>query len=193
MSALTRLLTTQACVRCPELAASRSRVVHGCGDPASRVLFVGEAPGRHGADRTAVPFSGDRSGRALQRILVAAGLASSDAPESRRCFVTNVVRCCPPGNRTPTRVEVASCAGFLAWELDQIDPAIVVPVGRLALRAVGLHYLGCDPGAVRALHATPIRLPGRAILPMVHPARISHDQSARFVDVLRWLLAAGPA
>src|SRR5262245_32692858 len=124
------LIEDQICARCPALAASRSRVVHGYGDPSARVVFVGEAPGRHGADRTGIPFSGDKSGRALQRILIAVGLQGDQAPVERprlRCFVTNVARCCPPANRTPTPREVANCAPFLAHELGAIDPWIVVP------------------------------------------------------------------
>src|SRR5690349_16461869 len=65
-----QLLDDQTCDRCPMLVASRRQIVHGYGDPRSRVVFVGEAPGRHGADRTGTPFSGDKSGRALQRILL---------------------------------------------------------------------------------------------------------------------------
>jgi len=77
---MVRLLDDQTCARCPALAASRSRIVHGYGDPGARVVFVGEAPGQHGADRSGVPFSGDKSGRALQRILIALGRADEEQP-----------------------------------------------------------------------------------------------------------------
>src|SRR3954447_18345641 len=115
-----RILDDQSCTRCPALVASRCRIVHGYGDPGARIVFVGEAPGQQGADRTGVPFSGDKSGRALQRILIALGLAEEREPTMRpqlRCFITNVVRCCPPANRTPMPAEVTSCAPFLAFEL----------------------------------------------------------------------------
>jgi len=183
-----QLLDDQTCDRCPMLAANRRRIVHGYGDPRSHVVFVGEAPGRHGADRTGVPFSGDKSGRALQRILIELGLMEdrepNDAPRLR-CFVTNVVRCCPPANRTPTLLEQASCAPFLAAELAAIDPLIVVPIGLVALRAVARHYQLAIPGAIRPLHALPIEHAGRAIVPLIHPSRISRAQIAAFVTAMR--------
>ena len=74
------LIDDQACVRCPALAANRRRIVHGYGDPDARIVFVGEAPGQQGANRTGVPFSGDKSGRTLQRILIALGLSEEREP-----------------------------------------------------------------------------------------------------------------
>jgi DNA polymerase len=186
------LLDDQSCARCPALVASRRRIVHGRGDATSRVVFIGEAPGRHGADRTGVPFSGDRSGRVLGWALRALGLASGEdlAAGGLRCFVTNTVRCCPPGNRTPAPAEVAACAPLLARELEATDPLVLVAVGRVALREVGLRYLGRDPGPIRALHARPIEAGGRVIVPMVHPARISRAQLDAFVMAMREVLAA---
>jgi DNA polymerase len=181
------------CARCPALVASRSRIVGGYGDHLARIVFVGEAPGRHGADRTGVPFCGDKSGRALQRILIALGLmldsAPTDAPQLR-CFVTNVVRCCPPANRTPTPAEQAACAPFLAAELDALDPQIIVPVGLVALRVVGLRYLGAAPAAIRGLHAVPLYAGERVIVPLIHPARIARAQIDAFVGVMRLVLEA---
>src|SRR5215207_4429786 len=174
-----RLLDDQSCARCPALVASRRRIVHGYGDPSARIVFVGEAPGRHGADRTGVPFSGDKSGRVLQRVLIELGLSVEQAPTDRprlRCFVTNVVRCCPPANRTPTPREQMNCAPFLAAELEAIDPQIVVPIGLTALRAVARLYLSEAPSAIRPLHATPIHCTGGVIVPLIHPSRISRAQ-----------------
>ena len=185
------LLNDQSCARCPALAASRSRIVHGYGDPRARVILVGEAPGRHGADRTGTPFSGDKSGRVLQRILIELGLEEEEAPVDRpqlRCFVTNAVRCCPPNNRTPTPSEIANCAPLLAIELDTLAPRVVVPVGRVALREVGLRYLGHDPGAIRQLHARPLPAGNCTIVPLFHPSRISHAQIAAFIETMRGAL-----
>jgi DNA polymerase len=189
--AMSSFLTDQTCARCPALAASRSRIVHGYGDPHARVVFVGEAPGRHGADRSGVPFSGDKSGRALQRILIALGLADEDQPVAQprlHCFITNVVRCCPPANRTPTHREVANCAPFLRMELSAIAPRVIVPIGRVALQAVGLHYLSYDPGPIRPRHAVPLRAGELVIVPLVHPSRISHTQIESFITVMRELV-----
>jgi uracil-DNA glycosylase family 4 len=183
-----QLLGDQACARCPALVASRRRIVHGYGDPSARIVFIGEAPGRHGADRTGVPFSADKSGRALQRMLIALGMSEDQQPSDQprlRCFVTNIVRCCPPNNRTPTPREQASCAPFLAAELDAIDPKIIVPIGLPALRAVARRYLGEIPRAIRPLHAIAIYSAGRVIVPLIHPSRISRGQIEAFVATMR--------
>jgi DNA polymerase len=185
------LIDDQACTRCPALVASRRRIVHGYGDPGARIVFIGEAPGRHGADRTGVPFSGDKSGRALQRMLIALGLSDDQQPSDQprlRCFVTNIVRCCPPQNRTPTLCEQAGCAPFLHAELDVIDPQIIVPIGLPALRAVARRYLGDIPRAIRPLHAIPIVSAGHVIVPLVHPSRISRAQIEAFVEAMRGVL-----
>ncbi|MEO7908138.1 MAG: uracil-DNA glycosylase [Roseiflexaceae bacterium] len=186
-----RLTNVQSCTRCPALVASRSRIVHGYGDPSARIVFVGEAPGRHGADRTGMPFSGDKSGRALQRVLIELGMSEDQQPSDQpqlRCFVTNIVRCCPPANRTPTLREQASCAPFLAAELDTIDPQIIVPIGLPALRAVARRYLDVIPSAIRRLHAIPIYSAERVIVPLIHPSRISHAQIEAFVTVMRQVI-----
>ena len=187
-----RLLDDQSCARCPALVASRRQIVHGYGDPGARIVFIGEAPGQHGADRTGVPFSGDKSGRALQRILIELKLMDAQTPVEApqwRCFVTNVVRCCPPNNRTPTPREQASCAPFLAAELDTINPQIIVPIGLPALQAVARRYLDEIPRAIRPLHATPIDKAGRVIVPLIHPSRISRAQIAAFVATMRRILS----
>lgn len=183
------ILHDQTCTRCPVLVNSRVRIVHGMGAPNAQVVFVGEAPGRHGADQSGIPFWGDKSGRILHQVLVDLGLAAPDDPHSRRCFVTNLVRCCPPQNRTPLPSEIAACTPFLHAELSALHPRIIVPVGRLALRSVGERYLGRDPGPIRALHALPLHADTCVILPMIHPARIARAQLTAFVVALRELLS----
>jgi len=183
------LVQQQHCVRCPALVASRRRIVHGYGDVRSGIVFIGEAPGRHGADQTGIPFWGDRSGRILRRILVRLGLASDEtATASLRCFITNTVRCCPPGNRTPTAAEVQSCREWLDTELDLIKPRLLVPVGRIALQEVGKRYLEGAPGAIRMLHATVLRGREVTILPMMHPARISRVDAEAFIAAMQPLV-----
>jgi DNA polymerase len=181
------IMLDQNCVRCPALVASRSRIVHGYGDHASPIVFIGEAPGRHGADLTGLPFTGDKSGRILRAILRELGLLADGQPA---CFLTNVVRCCPPGNRTPRRSEVAHCASWLDAELAALEPRIVVPVGRLALGAVAARWLASDPGPIRAAHARPIAAGAITLVPMLHPSRISHAQVAAFIAAMRPLLEA---
>src|ERR1051326_8210327 len=104
-----------SCRRCPSMPPERRRVP-GQGSSNPRLVFVGEAPGRLGADRTGVPFSGDRSGRFLRELINELGLDAE-----REVFITNVVKCNPRdergNNRTPTAREVAACSAHLDAEL----------------------------------------------------------------------------
>src|SRR3712207_2067220 len=86
----------------------------------ARVMFVGEAPGRQGGDRTRVPFSGDQSGRNFSRYIASIGLAREEI------FITNSALCNPRtgtgANRRPTRREVSNCSDFLRRQVETIDP-----------------------------------------------------------------------
>lgn len=180
------------CSRCPALAANRRRVVHGYGVADARVLFVGEAPGYKGADLTGAPFTRDRSGVRFQQMLIALGLSAENDPRLERprlaCFVTNVVRCNPPANRTPSREEIANCLPYLWQELALVQPDIVVPVGGVAAQELFMHLLGEPAPPIRRAHAqvfpTNVASP-RILLPMRHPSRISNADLERFIAVLR--------
>lgn len=158
-------------------------------------MFIGEAPGYLGADRTGVPFTSDRSGRRLQALLIALGLSLESSPAVKRprlkgVYLTNVVRCNPPGNRNPTAVEIANCASYLNQELAQIDPQIVVTLGNFAARWAFQSLLKCRPPAgIRALHAQTWPAGAVTLLCLVHPARASKEQMAQAEAALRDLLA----
>lgn len=182
----------QGCVRCPELVANRRCIVHGYGPPKARVLFVGEAPGYKGADLTGVPFTRDRSGVRFQQLLMELGLSDESDPRAEqprlRCFVTNVVRCNPPANRTPTRVEIAHCLPHLWQELELLQPEVVVPVGNVAMQVLFPRLLGRPAPPIGQAHARLFAGQGVAVVPMRHPARISHADLVRFLAVMRLLL-----
>jgi uracil-DNA glycosylase family 4 len=199
----------EGCTRCPELVANRSCIVHGYGAADAQVVFIGEAPGYRGGDVTGVPFTLDRSGVRLQRVLIELGLSEETEPRIEqprlRCFITNVVRCNPPSNRTPSRAEAANCQPYLWLELELIQPRIIVPVGSVAARAVFPHILDQPAPPITKAHAQvfahdgrwvvpmrhPARVPaqdGRWVVPMRHPARISNADLARFGEVLGRLL-----
>ena len=169
--------------------------MRGYGDPQARLMLVGEAPGVHGADRTGVPFTGDRSGRRVQALLIALGLSQEtdpavEFPRLRGVWLTNVVRCNPPGNRNPTPVEVTNCAPWLRTELETIKPAAVATLGNFAARWAFGELLGMEPPAgVRELHGQPWRLGDVTLLCLVHPARASTAQMATAEEALRSLLA----
>src|SRR4051812_24913707 len=107
-----------ACQRC-EAMCGRSAVLSAHnGRVGARVLFIGEAPGRLGGDRTRVPFSGDQSGRNFSRYLASIGLAREEV------FITNSALCNPRSetgaNRRPTRREVSNCSDFLRRQVETI-------------------------------------------------------------------------
>ena len=178
----------EGCARCPALASNRRCIVHGYGPPDARVLFVGEAPGYKGGDVSGVPFTRDRSGVRLQQALIELGLSAETDPRAERprlrCFITNVVRCNPPANRTPTRAEISNCLPYLWQELDLLQPAIVVPIGNVAARAVFPRLVGQAAQPITQIHAQ-VFASSVTVIPLRHPARISNADLARFAEVLR--------
>ena len=148
-----------ACVACPELAASREHVVVG-DVPASgrpRFALVGEAPGAT-EDQTGRPFVG-RSGALLDQLLTEAGLERAEGA------VLNVVKCRPPGNRTPKTAEVARCSGWLRRQLELLDPPVVVALGLSSAK----WFLG--PRTVLGqVRGRPHVVDGRAVWATYHPS-----------------------
>ena len=114
----------RACTAC-RLHEGRTRAVPGEGDPDTEVVFVGEGPGQN-EDREGRPFVG-RAGQLLVQLLASIGWRREDV------FITNVVKCRPPGNRDPEPDEIAACAGFLRRQLEVLDPAVVVTLGRYSM------------------------------------------------------------
>ena len=182
----------EGCTRCPALVANRQCIVHGYGPPGAQVVFVGEAPGYKGGDRTGVPFTRDRSGVRLQRVLISLGLSRETDPRVERprlrCFVTNVVRCNPPSNRTPRRGEIDNCLPHLQQELACLRPRIVVPIGNVAARSVFPLLVGRPALPITQLHARVFRGEQVIVVPLRHTARISNRDLADFMTVMRALL-----
>jgi DNA polymerase len=114
----------RACRRC-RLAETRTRAVPGEGHPDTEVMFVGEGPGQT-EDQQGRPFVG-RAGDLLVRMLSTIGWRRHEV------FITNVVKCRPPGNRDPEPDEIAACAPFLRRQLEVLDPAVVVTLGRFSM------------------------------------------------------------
>ncbi len=114
-----------ACTRCP-LHAGRTRAVPGEGHPDTEVVFVGEGPG-YNEDQQGRPFVG-AAGGLLNELLTAIGWRREEV------FITNVVKCRPPANRDPEPAEIAACAPYLHRQLEVLDPALVVTLGRHSLQ-----------------------------------------------------------
>lgn len=115
------------CTRC-RLAETRHTVVFGTGDPGARLMLVGEGPGAE-EDRQGLPFVG-RAGELLNRILTAIGMRREEV------YIANVVKCRPPGNREPQPDEVAACRGYLEAQIDAVQPAVLVCLGRVAAQTL---------------------------------------------------------
>lgn len=179
------------CSQCPALVANRRRIVHGYGDPQARLMIVGEAPGYLGADRTGVPLTGDRSGRRVQALLIRLGLSEEsdpavETPRLRGVYLTNVVRCNPPGNRNPTPVEVANCGPYLRQELAMVRPRVVATLGSFAAAWMFEDLLHVAmPAGIRALHGRTWTAGDMTLLCLVHPARASNAQLAVAEEALR--------
>jgi uracil-DNA glycosylase family 4 len=145
------------CTRCAELVASRTHVVPGQLPADARVLLIGEAPGAQ-EDAAGVPFVG-RSGALLDALLAEAKLPRE------RVAVANVLKCRPPGNRTPRRQEVANCRPWLVRQIALVDPVVIVTLGSVALAwALG-------PAArIGAVRGRPQPYDGRLLVATYHPA-----------------------
>ena len=116
-----------ACVRC-KLHSTRTNIVFGEGNPRARIVFVGEGPGAD-EDATGRPFVG-RAGQLLNKIIEAIGLKREDV------YICNVVKCRPPGNRTPERDETSTCEPFLFRQLAVIQPEVIVALGLPAFQCL---------------------------------------------------------
>ena len=116
----------RVCTRC-RLHQGRTRAVPGEGNPDTEVVFVGEGPGFN-EDREGRPFVG-RAGALLVKLLASIGWGREDV------FITNVVKCRPPENRDPQPDEIAACMPYLKRQLEVLDPALVVTLGRYSMGA----------------------------------------------------------
>ena len=114
----------RVCTNC-RLHETRTKAVPGEGDPDTEVVFVGEGPGFN-EDRGGRPFIG-RAGDLLVKLLASIGWRREDV------FITNVVKCRPPDNRDPQPDEIAACAPYLRRQLEVLDPAVVVTLGRYSM------------------------------------------------------------
>jgi len=152
------------------------------GDIDSEVVFVGEAPGRLGADRTGIPFYGDQAGQNFERLIQFAGLTRQEV------FITNAVLCNPRdekgNNAAPNREEVRNCSLYLSTLIDIIEPDLIVPLGQCALRA--LHTIEAHQIELKRDVRKPVKWGKYTVLPMYHPGpraavyRSTADQKGDF-------------
>lgn len=160
----------RACTRC-RLHQGRTNAVPGEGHPETEVVFVGEGPGFN-EDQQGRPFVG-AAGGLLQELLASIGWRREEV------FITNVVKCRPPGNRDPEPDEIAACRPYLERQLQALDPAVVVSLGRFSLNSF-------MPGArISSAHGTArpldpsVGAPDATAYALYHPAAAFRQASLR--------------
>jgi DNA polymerase len=158
------------CVKCEHLAARRTHVVFGVGNPEARIMFVGEAPGEE-EDLQCEPFVG-RAGQLLTKMIVAMGLTRDDV------YIANILKCRPdmpvgsPGNRKPTKDEMDTCLPYLRAQIDVIRPEVMIALGATALEGL----LG-PVGGISKLRGTFLEYRGIPLMPTFHPSYLLRNAS----------------
>ncbi|MDA8193148.1 MAG: uracil-DNA glycosylase [Thermaerobacter sp.] len=174
----------EQCHQC-RLRDTAHGVVFGEGNPAARIVFIGEGPGAE-EDRLLRPFVG-RAGRLLDQMLAAMGL-----DRERNAYILNIVKCRPPGNRTPAEDERSACLPNLDAQLRILAPAIVVLLGSTAVQTL------VDPAArITKVRGQWVQQGARWMMPTYHPAallrnpgwkRDAWDDLKRIIDKYRELV-----
>ena len=156
---------TSVCTKC-ELHHSRINAVPGEGPSNADLLFIGEGPGFH-ENEQGRPFVG-AAGRFLEELLENVGMSREQV------YITNVVKCRPPGNRDPRPEEIEICTrDYLDRQIQSIKPKVIVTLGRFSMAL----YL---PNAkISEVHGQPLRVKGCLVVPMYHPAAALHQGSLR--------------
>jgi uracil-DNA glycosylase family 4 len=156
------------CEKC-ELWKGRTKAVPGEGNPHARIIFIGEGPGFH-EDRQGRPFVGP-AGQFLEELLASINLKRADV------FITNVVKCRPPGNRDPLPAEINACNDYLDRQIAAINPQVIVTLGRFSMAK----FFGGEK--ISAIHGRARKIDGRICIAMYHPAAGLHQQSLK--DTIR--------
>ncbi|HSO27284.1 MAG TPA: uracil-DNA glycosylase [Anaerolineales bacterium] len=152
------------CTRC-ELHFSRKHAVPGEGPVQADIMFIGEGPGFH-ENEQGRPFVG-AAGRFLEELLASIDLKRSDV------FITNIVKCRPPGNRDPEPQEIEACNDYLERQIQAVNPKVIVTLGRFSMNRF-------MPGAkISDVHGQSLNVRGRLVVAMYHPAAALHQRSLR--------------
>ena len=153
-----------ACKLC-QLSFSRKKAVPGEGPPGAEIMLIGEGPGFY-ENEQGRPFVG-AAGNFLNELLEKGGVSRKDV------FITNVVKCRPPGNRDPLPEELLACSAYLERQIEAINPLVIVTLGRYSMA----RFL---PNVkISEVHGQPAWVRGRLIVPMFHPAAALHQPSLK--------------
>jgi uracil-DNA glycosylase len=154
----------RGCTYC-DLCRTRTNAVPGDGNSSADIMFIGEAPGFH-EDRQGLPFVG-AAGKFLNEMLESINLDRSSV------YITNIVKCRPPGNRDPLPDEIAACSGYIDRQIELIDPKVVVTLGRFSMSR------WFPKERISRIHGKPKRFGNITVVPMYHPAAALHQSSLR--------------
>ncbi len=165
MSDLADLYTqVKSCTRCL-LHKGRTKAVPGEGPQHPKVLLIGEGPGFH-EDQQGRPFVG-AAGQFLEELLGLIGFKREEV------YITNVVKCRPPGNRDPQPDEIEACRAFLDRQIELLKPKVIITLGRYSMARA-------FPNAkISQIHGQPRKIGGILYIPMYHPAAALHQPSLR--------------
>ncbi len=156
------------CRKCP-LHRTRKNPVPGEGGFRKKIMFVGEAPGRR-EDELGRPFVG-AAGKLLDELLDGIGLSRDDV------YITNIVKCRPPGNRDPTEEEIRLCSPYLERQISVMKPKIICPLGRFSAKYI-LEKYGFEMRSISSVQGRVFE--GEVtILPMYHPAAALYHQKLK--------------
>jgi len=150
------------CTRCPLAYAGRHNIVFADGDPNARLMFVGEGPGAD-EDATGLPFVG-KAGQLLNNMISAMGLLREQV------YIANIVKCRPPGNRTPEFIEATTCSQFLVKQIDIVRPEVIVALG-----ATAATYLLGVRQSLSSLRGRWHAMRGAKVAVTYHPAYLLRD------------------
>jgi DNA polymerase len=152
------------CKNC-QLSYARKKSVPGEGPASAEIMLIGEGPGFY-ENEQGRPFVG-AAGKFLDELLEKAGVSRKDV------FITNVVKCRPPGNRDPLPEELVACGGYLDRQIETISPLVIVTLGRYSMA----RFL---PNVrISEVHGQPAWVKGRLVVPMFHPAAALHQPSLK--------------
>jgi uracil-DNA glycosylase len=168
---LAELAAAMAAFEGCELKRGARNFVFGDGNPAARVMIVGEAPGQE-EDREGRPFVG-RAGQLLDRMFAAVGLSRTSPDVDQALYITNVLPWRPPQNRTPTAPEIAMFRPFLDRHIQLVDPAVLIVMGNVPLQAL------LNTQGITRMRGTWADWQGRPVMPMTHPAYLLRNPVAK--------------
>lgn len=155
------------CTGC-DLHKTRNHAIWGEGNFNAEIMVIGEAPGAD-EDRIGRPFVG-KSGQLLDKILAACGFNRKE-----HVFISNIVKCRPPGNRIPTDVEVSACIQYLYKQIELVDPKIIIPLGATALKRL----FNDDKMKITKLRGTWLERNNRLIMPVFHPSALLRNPTLK--------------